>query len=57
MSKPAWRKHVGLIDHDPGHAVVVDDTFAVLLNLTDVGDSEALHQTVITASLGKQHQT
>ena len=41
------------IDHHP--AVVVNfDTIAILLKVTDVGDSEALHQNEITASLGKQ---
>ena len=41
------------IDHHP--AVVVNfDTIAILLKVTDVGDSEAPHQNEITASLGKQ---
>ena len=49
----AWRIALVNIDHHP--AVVVNfDTIAILLKVTDVGDSEAPHQNEITASLGKQ---
>ena len=41
------------LDHHP--AVVVNfDTIAIFLKVTNVGDSEALHQNEITASLRKQ---
>ena len=51
--KLAWRIALVNIDHHP--AVVVNfDTIAILLKVTDVGDSEAPHQNEITASLAKQ---